>query len=100
MQKNSKNQSSIVESSIDFDDIDIIIDNLSVDKRQKLVQKLLGQDSGLIVILDNSNIINSIVHSIAILNESSAEDIFQLLKNIPPQAIEKLIEARIPRSIW
>jgi hypothetical protein len=100
VQKNSKNQSSIVESSIDFDDIDIIIDNLSVDKRQKLVQKLLGQDSGLIVILDNSNIINSIVHSIAILNESSAEDIFQLLKNIPPQAIEKLIEARIPRSIW
>jgi hypothetical protein len=90
VQNNNKTQGYLTELSIDFDEISIIIDKLPVDKKQKLAQKLLGQESGLFVTSHSSNIINN---SIAFLNESSAEDIFNSLKNIPPQAIEKLIEA-------
>jgi Mg/Co/Ni transporter MgtE len=93
VQENNQTQGYLTKLSIDLDEISIIIDNLPVDKKQKLVQVLLGSQSGLVVTLNGSNIINNINNLMAMLNESSVEDIFNLLKNIPPQAIEKLIEA-------
>jgi hypothetical protein len=71
-------------------EISKIIDELPVDKKQQLAQKLLGLQSGLIVILGSNNIINN---SLALLNESSAEEISKKLKDISPEAVEKLIDA-------
>jgi hypothetical protein len=77
-------------TSLNFDEISKIIDELPVDKKQQLAQKLLGLQSGLIVILGSNNIINN---SLALLNESSAEEISKKLKDISPEAVEKLIDA-------
>ena len=92
MQENNQTQDYLSELSIDFDEISIIIDKLPIDKKQQLIQGLLGSQSGLVVTLNGSNIINNINNLMTMLNESSVEDIFKLLKNISPQAIEKLIE--------
>lgn len=69
------------------------IDNLSLEQRNKLIQKLLDSafgKTGVTFVLGGNNVINNLF---AVQLNSSSEAIEKQLEKIPPEAIGNLMEA-------
>lgn len=68
---------------VEFEQVVTQIESFDVDQRLTLAQKLLGQDSGLVVILGG--------HSIGL--HGDAYQMSGQLKQVPPEMFEELLKA-------
>lgn len=66
------------------------INRLPIDDRVALVQRLLGKQAGLTVILGSNNFTSN---HFAIQLNGDSHDLSEKLKDIPPETIAKLLEA-------
>lgn len=77
-------------TDIDLQELLELIENLPTDKRLALVQKLLGERSGLSVILGSNNVVNN---GLAIQFSDSAEQMSEKFKEVDSEVIETFMRA-------
>ena len=81
---------------MDVDKIYEEVNNLPLEQQMDVVQRLLGDQPGLKVLLGGSNVV---ANTVAVQFNATSEEISEVIKNVPQEVIAEFLKAVAMRMI-